>query len=281
MSFRMFNPYFWKDPKVEDFDYLTKYLYIYLITNNHASWSGCYELTFKKIIYETDFPNQKKLKECLQNLIEYGMVQYDETTNEILLLNWHKSNWTSSPKIDTVIYTDILKIKSPKFKSFVYELFKQRKSVCNCLDRYPIDTLSIPYRYHNIILSNIDINNNISNNNNNLEDNNSINNNIYIERFNDFWDNYPRKEGKGKCLEWFKKNKPSKDLLETMLLAIQEQKKSSKWLSDNGRFIPMPYTWLNQERWNDELDTKVIVKDEENIEDDHDLDYLLQELQGE
>ena len=276
--FRMFNPYFWKDPKIEEFNHLTKYLYIYLITNNHAGWSGCYEITLKKIIYETDFPSEKKLQESLKDLTDNNLIQYDTQTNEIILYNWYKSNWTTSPKIDMVIYKDILKIKSPIFKEYVYSLFKQRDSVKNNLDRYPIDTLSIPYRYPNIILSNIDINNNNNINNNLEEDNNIDSNNIYIERFGIFWKAYPRKEAKGKCLEWFKKTKPSKELLDDILKAIKKQKQSSKWQSENGRFIPMPFTWLNQKRWLDELDTT--ISNEQIDEDDHDLDYLLQELQG-
>lgn len=77
----------------------------------------------------------------------------------------------------------------------------------------------------------------------------------HCERFKIFWNHYPKKVGKGKCEDWFKKNKPSAKLLDELIDAIEKQKKSKTWLENNGRFIPMPATWLNQRRWGDELET--------------------------
>jgi hypothetical protein len=71
--------------------------------------------------------------------------------------------------------------------------------------------------------------------------------------FETFWKEYPKKIGKQKCLNWFKAHKVSDDLLSQMLRAIEEQKESDQWLKDNGQFIPHPYTWLNQGRWEDEV----------------------------
>ena len=67
-------------------------------------------------------------------------------------------------------------------------------------------------------------------------------------------------------------------MLDDILKAIKKQKQSSKWQSENGRFIPMPFTWLNQKRWLDELDTTISTEQIE--EEDHDLDFLIQKIQG-
>lgn len=72
--------------------------------------------------------------------------------------------------------------------------------------------------------------------------------------FDTFWDEYPNRKGKPKAREAFKKA-IKKTTLETMLSAIQKQKHSSQWTRDNGQYIPYPATWLNQERWDDEVDT--------------------------
>lgn len=72
--------------------------------------------------------------------------------------------------------------------------------------------------------------------------------------FDTFWDEYPNRKGKPKAREAFKKA-IKKTTLETMLSAIQKQKHSSQWTRDNGQYIPYPATWLNQERWEDEVDT--------------------------
>ena len=74
------------------------------------------------------------------------------------------------------------------------------------------------------------------------------------EFFGLFWQAYPKKVGKGYAQECFKKIKPSRKLLDTMLEAIAKQKKSDMWKRDKGQYIPNPSTWLNQKRWEDDLD---------------------------
>ncbi|MFA5424551.1 MAG: hypothetical protein WC374_11920, partial [Phycisphaerae bacterium] len=68
-----------------------------------------------------------------------------------------------------------------------------------------------------------------------------------------FWKAYPRKAGKKKAQEWWEKHKPNGELLEKILKAILEQSQTEQWQKDGGKFIPHPITWLNQERWNDEV----------------------------
>jgi hypothetical protein len=70
------------------------------------------------------------------------------------------------------------------------------------------------------------------------------------EGFEDFWKAYPKKVNKKEATSSYNKIKVS---LDTLLKAIEKQKKSDQWLKDGGQFIPYPSTWLNQERWNDEL----------------------------
>ena len=67
-----------------------------------------------------------------------------------------------------------------------------------------------------------------------------------------FWKEYPNKKikkRKPKSLGIKLKN-PDMGLI---LEAVKKQKKTQQWMKDNGQFIPMPSTWLNQERWNDEI----------------------------
>lgn len=68
--------------------------------------------------------------------------------------------------------------------------------------------------------------------------------------FDRFWLAYPRKVGKADAKKAFAKVKVP---IETLLTAIEQQKRSEQWTTENGRFIPNPATWLNQGRWEDEL----------------------------
>lgn len=99
----------------------------------------------------------------------------------------------------------------------------------------------------------------------NLKDNNtsnnitSINNTPYNppkgkrefeDKFEIFWNEYPRHDNKQKTIKWFEKNNPSNELLEIMLEKIRLLKQTNQW--KNKQYIPMPTTWLNGKRWEDE-----------------------------
>lgn len=71
------------------------------------------------------------------------------------------------------------------------------------------------------------------------------------DNFEDFWQVYPKKVNKKEAISaWNKAKLPP---LQTILKSIEKQKKSSQWLEQDGKFIPYPSSWLNKERWNDEL----------------------------
>jgi predicted phage replisome organizer len=82
-------------------------------------------------------------------------------------------------------------------------------------------------------------------------------NTVWKDRFNTFWKSYPKRVGKGAAEKAFKKINPSKEALHQMLEAIEKAKKSDQWKRDGGQFIPYPATWLNQKRWEDELEIEV------------------------
>lgn len=66
--------------------------------------------------------------------------------------------------------------------------------------------------------------------------------------FVQFWTAYPYKIGKDKALEAWKKKKPP---LKRCLKTLSWQVTSEQWKKENGQYIPMPTTWLNQGRWTD------------------------------
>jgi len=75
----------------------------------------------------------------------------------------------------------------------------------------------------------------------------------FADRFIEFWEDYPKKIGKGAAEKSYKKINPSQELQEKIIEAVKTAKQSQQWIRDNGQFIPNPATWLNQKRWEDEL----------------------------
>ena len=66
--------------------------------------------------------------------------------------------------------------------------------------------------------------------------------------FDLFWEHYPKKVGKKKVQDKFNANNYPIDLI---LKNLELQKKSDQW--QNQQYIPNPETYLNQERWTDEV----------------------------
>lgn len=73
------------------------------------------------------------------------------------------------------------------------------------------------------------------------------------EHFETFWKEYPKKVAKVNVKKWFTKNKPNEELFNKIMNGLRKFKNSEDWSKDNGKFIPYPSTWLNQERWEDEI----------------------------
>ena len=67
-----------------------------------------------------------------------------------------------------------------------------------------------------------------------------------------FWAAYPKKAGKAAALKAWNKLAPDVVLQEQMGKALEVQKQSQQWRKDGGQYIPMPATWLNGRRWEDE-----------------------------
>lgn len=82
------------------------------------------------------------------------------------------------------------------------------------------------------------------------------------ELFERFWSAYPKKRSKGQAEKAWKRisPKPTEQLVDNMIAAIEQAKKSDEWIKDCGQFIPYPATWLNAKGWEDEI--KVEVKSE-------------------
>ena len=78
---------------------------------------------------------------------------------------------------------------------------------------------------------------------------------VQDRRFAEFWAAYPRKVGKAAALKIWKKIKPTTELYERIMKAVEQQKKTAQWRGNAGQFIPYPSTWLNGKRWEDENDT--------------------------
>ena len=83
--------------------------------------------------------------------------------------------------------------------------------------------------------------------------------------FDKFWEVYKNKTNKKKSMEKFLTL--DRKLLSKILNAIQDQKQGRQWKEG---FIPHPTTWINGERWNDEVEVvrQVSTKSRDQVAQD-------------
>lgn len=70
--------------------------------------------------------------------------------------------------------------------------------------------------------------------------------------FTEFWNAYPRKSDKMRAQKSFAAISPDRPTLSHMLTTIERCKHDRVW--SDPKFIPLPSTWLNNKRWEDELE---------------------------
>ena len=85
---------------------------------------------------------------------------------------------------------------------------------------------------------------------------NNIKSNIkQTDHFDTFWTSYPKKVAKATAEKAFKKLKVNDELITKILNSLEIQKQSKQW--QDRQYIPNPSTWINQKRWEDEVEEVV------------------------
>lgn len=134
--YRTISMSFWTDSKVvDDFTPEDRYFYLYLFSNPHTNLCGCYEISIKQIANEIGY-NTDTVTNLLRRFEQiHNVIRYSSDTKEILLLNWHKHNWTSSEKHQQAVKSEITRIKNKSFQDYLMGVIGG------------VDTVSIPYGY--------------------------------------------------------------------------------------------------------------------------------------
>lgn len=138
--YRSIQMTFWTDPKVsDDFTPEDKYFYLYLFTNPHTNLCGCYEVGKKQVSWETGYSIDtiERLLDRFEKI--HRVIRFSEETKEVLLINWHKYNWTESEKFRKPLLKEIESIKCPEFREYLGKIFEGEDTV-SIGYQYPMDT---------------------------------------------------------------------------------------------------------------------------------------------
>ena len=179
------------------------------------------------------------LKLFRNGLVKQSIVSKDEKTGTktretITITNWMKRQYSSDVSTDRVRK---YRNKLQKKEGNVSETLLKRQ--CNGVDT-DTDT--------DTDVINTEINNSLLSDSGESDKTKKIK---YPDNFEKFWKSYPRKTGKGKSLSAYKAIKEPKPTLKQILDSIVEHQKTEQWRTKS--FIPLPATFLNQRRWEDEF----------------------------
>lgn len=150
---------FWTDPGViDDFSPEDKYFYLYLITNPHTNLAGCYEVSLKQMSLELGYSIEATDALINRFVNQHKLIGYDSETKEVIIFNWHKYNWTESPKFVKALEVEIEAVKNPTFKAYLIGKLNRDDTVSPT-----DDTVSI----HSCIDTSVTVTDTVNNNINN------------------------------------------------------------------------------------------------------------------
>jgi len=234
----MIRDSFWTDTYIEKLTPDEKLLFIYLLTNPLCNVAGVYEIRAKRIGFETGYDVE---------VVETILKRFERDKKILRFEDWivvvnHIKNQSLNPSIIQGcerIFNELPQDMSQAVTGWV------QAGLLNLT----LLNLTLP----NPTLRKKAARGGGGKNNVSTLDTDCIQaSSSTDDGFVEFWTNYPRKIGKGAAEKSWGKLKPP---LEIVISAIHEQKKTNQWSRENGQFIPHPATWLNQKRWEDEVET--------------------------
>ena len=208
-----------------------------------------------------DFAGTKKMKTIIEEDGIYYWVNYTTVLEDLPVLKISKQT-LKKKHFDNLCYSNVLKHKHIKdggsFSYYAYGI--NYDTLVYLQDDDPTlknndPTLKITKGY---VENYQGVGKNLPNKDYSIKDY-SIKENkkiIIKEKFETFWKAYPKKLNRAKALTWFEKHLPDDETFNTIMIKLEMFKNTDQWQKDNGQYIPYATTWLNQKRWEDEIESE-------------------------
>jgi hypothetical protein len=220
-KFRNVSVKFWSDPFVETLTPEKRYFFLYLITNEHTTQCGIYEISFRSMAFETGY-NTETIEKLVQFFEKAGKIKYSKKTNELAIKNFVKHNPQGSPKVKAFVDKEIKNIKDQSLIAYIYA----------------IDTLSQEEEEQTQEEEQEE--------EREEEQEGGV---IVWPSFLDFWDKYEKKQDRPKCeKKWEKINQEAR---EKIMLHLEDYILSTP----DKQYRKNPLTYLNSESWENEIIT--------------------------
>ncbi|EOO67882.1 hypothetical protein IIC_05292 [Bacillus cereus VD021] len=130
-KYRHVRTTFWSDPKVtEEMTPEDRYFYLYLMTNEHTTQIGVYQITRKQMAFELGY-SIESAKALLDRFTKHHqLIVYNEETREVCILNWGKYNLIKGGKpVEDCIQKELKTIKDLSLVKLVLDRTKNEALV--------------------------------------------------------------------------------------------------------------------------------------------------------
>lgn len=240
---------YWQDEFILQLTPEQRYFYLYLISNNKVNTLGAYVFPMTMSTLELGY-NRETVKKLLDHFVEAGKIMYDETTNEVFLLNWPKRNWNKRTATLRALKKDVDALKSPVLREKISAMLSAFYGGEEAID----DTEEQKGTNGN----NEDIlDGRKENREKRIENREKEKENVgtgfdAAAAFEIFYKAYPNKKNVKTARTRWEKMKVTPELFREIMEGLKRAKNSQEWTKDDSAYIPHPATWLNGEGWKNE-----------------------------
>lgn len=242
MKTRIIQTRFWDDDTVQSVSSDARLLWIFLLTNKELGMTNYVRIPDRFIEHYLSFTTQQ-LTKAKKELEGTGKILFIEPW--IYIRNLEKENkYKDSPKLEQPYKKELACVPEKIVRSF-NAIIKRKYSAMDTTINSTMDSSHKQKTKNN------------KPKRGECEGGDKKPKKNYEGEFEKFWDTYPKKVGKKKAKEVYTRlveKDPS--LSELVLSGLRRQ--LPLFNRTEARFIPHPTTWLNQGRWEDEPEKKIV-----------------------
>lgn len=225
---RMIKPSFWVSTQVVECSFKARLLFIGLW--NFCDDQGVHPANYKSVkmeIFPGDDIPPEEIRRLVDELLTTGLLSQFEAEGKDY---WWVTGWKHQ-KIDrpTNLYPDPNE-------------YTHLKDIQRTIDEQ--STSALPEYKENVIK-------------NEKKQNVSPKPQRGLKRFDEFWSLYPNKQGKKPCEAIWAKRKLD-DIADDIIAGVNKWIASTRWQSDDGKYIMNPQRFLNNDTWNDTPEVKIV-----------------------
>lgn len=237
-TFRPVQTGFWTDNQVvEEFSPEDRYFYLYLTTNPHMTQIGIYRFAPKVAAFEMGYSKETIIVLLDRFEKKYGLIKYSSKTNEVAIKNYLLEGVISGGDVlEKCMMRELQKVEDTDLITYMYNNI-YNKQIKNLTVLKVIKHIKETYINENAESgydSGID---------SDIDSRKSQDKASYADFFDQCWQSYPRKKGKGQVKDATKKRLAKEIGLEQMLRCIERYK--TEMVGKDEQFVMYGSTFFN------------------------------------